>query len=117
MNDAAPKLTDSPWFWLMLFSVVATILVMLIAPKYAVRMARKERMTNANAVIAVAREAGVEAKEVEQTSPPVIPYAEEDYQRSPQLNWIFVILATLMIVGAAGMHYSRYRFRNSHVPA
>src|SRR5690349_1175492 len=104
-----PKLTDSPWFWLMVFCATAMVAVTVIGPKYAVRMARKERMMNANQTIAVAREAGVRASEIEHDSPPVIPYTEADYLKSPQLGWMLGILSALMLIGAAGMHYSRIR--------
>jgi hypothetical protein len=111
--DPHPRLTDSPWFWLMVFSATAMTAATVIGPKYAVRMARKERMMNANETIAAAREAGVRAKDVEHDRPPVVPYTEEDYLRSPELGWIVGLLSALMLAGAAGMHYSRYRRRAS----
>ncbi len=118
-SDASnsPKLTDSPFFWLMVFSAMAMMAATVIGPKYAVRMARKERMMNANETIAVARETGVRASEVDHDSPPVIPYTEADYLKSPQLGWVLGILATLMFVGAAGMHYSRYRYPSQSTAA
>jgi hypothetical protein len=41
-NSARPPLTDSPWFWVELFSLAALVGVLLIAPKYQVREAKLE---------------------------------------------------------------------------
>jgi hypothetical protein len=108
-----PKLTDSPWFWLMIFSATAMFLATLIGPKYAARMARKERMMSANEAIAVAREAGVRPAEVEHASPPVVPYADEDYLEKPKFNLIYVLLVALMLAGAAGTHLTRLKHRRA----
>lgn len=115
MSDApqTPKVTDSPWFWLMVFSAMAMVAATVIGPKYAVRMARKERMMNANETIAVARQAGVRATDVEHDAPPVIPYTETDYLKSPELGWVVGVLGTLMMVGAGGLHFSRSRQRQT----
>ena len=112
-SSNSPKLTDSPWFWLMVFSAVAMLGATIIGPKYAVRMARKERMMNANETIAVARQAGVTAGDVDHEMIPVIPYSESDYLKSPQLGWVVGVLGTLMMVGAGGLHFSRVRYRQT----
>jgi hypothetical protein len=108
-----PKLTDCPWLWLMIFSSTAMSAATLIGPKYATRMARKERMMSANEVIAVAREAGVRAAEVERTSPPVVPYSEEDYRERPRFNWMYAIFTTTMLVGAVGTHRWRLKYQRA----
>lgn len=45
MPDRRPApVTDSPWFWLMIFGVAALAALLAIAPKHARRQARLERM-------------------------------------------------------------------------
>jgi hypothetical protein len=42
MNDPPGRLADSPWFWALMFSVMALVGIGLIGPKYARRQAQIE---------------------------------------------------------------------------
>lgn len=44
METPSPPLTDSPWFWLLLFGTMALIMLAAIEPKFARRQERLERM-------------------------------------------------------------------------
>ncbi len=41
-SDNVPALTDSPWFWVMMFCAVGSGLVLVMSPKYAKRQGRLE---------------------------------------------------------------------------
>jgi hypothetical protein len=42
-DQARAKLTDSPWFWIELFALVAMIGVIVISPKFLLRQGQLER--------------------------------------------------------------------------
>ena len=48
-----PRLTENPWFWLMLFGSLGAVGVVVIGPKYAARMARMAPSTTAGSVSSV----------------------------------------------------------------
>jgi len=109
------SVTESPWFWLMLFSAAALLGVTTIAPKYAIREARRERMAEARETIAAAREAGVRAHDVHRDeaeaadSPPIVPYMYKDFQESPKLGWLCGSLIVLALIGAVGVCVTKAR--------
>lgn len=41
-NSKPPAITDSPWFWVMLFSTASLVALALIAPKYSMRQRQLE---------------------------------------------------------------------------
>jgi hypothetical protein len=41
-SDSVPALTDSPWFWVMLFCAVGSGFVLMMSPKYSKRQGRLE---------------------------------------------------------------------------
>src|SRR5438876_8971100 len=43
MHSASRPITDSPWFWVYLFTTAALIALALIGPKFAARQAQIER--------------------------------------------------------------------------
>jgi hypothetical protein len=47
-----PSLTDSPWFWAMIFSAMGVVLLLAIWPKYAKRQGRLELQYQAQQEIA-----------------------------------------------------------------
>jgi hypothetical protein len=51
-SPGRPRLTDSPWFWLLLFANAALIGVAVIGPKYNIRQAGVERRYEARQEIA-----------------------------------------------------------------
>jgi hypothetical protein len=114
------KVTESPWFWLMLFSAAALVGTTTIAPKYAVREARRERMAEARDTIVAARAAGVRAHDVERSrdpaavddaadAPPIVPYMYEDFQKASNLGWLYGSLIALVVVGAIGVYVTKIR--------
>lgn len=118
------NVTESPWFWVMTFSAAALVGVTTIAPKYAVREARRERMAEARETIAVARDAGVRAHDVHRNddaaadAPPIVPYLYEDFQKSPKLGWLCGSLIVLTLVGAIGTYVTKARsLRTTSSPA
>lgn len=67
-NSSRPPLTDSPWFWVLLFAVAGLIALLAIAPRYSPRqrriemqyMAREEMLRRRAEGEPVARETGLE---------------------------------------------------------
>lgn len=116
-TSPVPRLTDTPWFWLMLFGCVASLGVVAIAPKHAARQARLERMARTRQQVAAAREAGVPAAAVKRdragdaaaTSGPIEPYVEDDFAEPPHLTWLLSLSVSLMLAGTAGMWFARRR--------
>jgi hypothetical protein len=71
-----PRLSENPWFWLMLFGSLGAAGVVVIGPKYAARQARLERMAETGERVRAARELGTSATEVRKARPEKIA-AEE----------------------------------------
>jgi len=125
-----PRLTENPWFWLMLFGSLGAVGVVVIGPKYAARTARMERMAETRERVKAAKELGVSATEVQKVRPgevagpaggtasgsspetgPIEPYVEADFRRPPQLDWLLGLMIVLMAAGTTGMILSRRRHR------
>ena len=64
-----PRLTENPWFWLMLFGSLGAVGVVVIGPKYGPRLARMERMAETRERVKAAKELGVSATEVRKVKP------------------------------------------------
>jgi hypothetical protein len=112
-SPPSPKITDCPWLWLMIFSATAMSAAGSVSSKYSVRMARNERMMTANEAIALARQAGVQAADIEHASPPVVPYADDDFLKKPKFDWMYALFTTSMIGGAVGTHFWRLKHRRT----
>jgi hypothetical protein len=65
----SPRLTENPWFWLMLFGSLGAVGVVVIGPKYGPRLARMERMAETRDRVKAAQELGVSATEVRKLKP------------------------------------------------
>jgi len=133
LSTTPASITENPWFWLMLFSAAAMLAVTLIAPKYAARQARAQRMAGTRDVIAAARSAGAQPADVRRVdpnapvtsaqangdganaepavAPPIVPYLNDDFKQPPKLLWLYALLTTMMVVGATGLQVSRGRAR------
>lgn len=110
------NVTESPWFWVMTFSAAALVGVTTIAPKYAVREARRERMAEARQT--APPKPDVAASESAADAPPIVPYQDEDFRRSPKLGWLYGSLIALVLVGAVGAYFAKIRsFRPTSVSA
>jgi hypothetical protein len=57
VREPQSPLTDSPWFWVMVFSAMALAALLAIGPKYGGRQARLERQYQARQRIAAERAA------------------------------------------------------------
>jgi hypothetical protein len=101
-----PSLTDSPWFWAMIFSAMGVTLLLAISPKYAKRQGRLELQYQARQEITrrqvegsgAMREPGEEGS----AAPPgpgelIIPL------------WPLVLLFAVLFALAAGMLYRARR--------
>src|SRR5262245_6484301 len=65
----SPRLSENPWFWLMLFGSLGAVGVVVIGPKYGPRMGRMERMAETRERVNAAKELGVSATEVRKLKP------------------------------------------------
>jgi hypothetical protein len=73
-----PLITDSPWFWVMLFSLVSIVVVATISGQYGKRQARLERQYQARERIADNAVGAAERREYstpEDTLVPIWPLA------------------------------------------
>ena len=55
--EPAPSITDSPWYWVVAFSLMALLALVVIGPKYGRRQSALERKYQARERIEDAREA------------------------------------------------------------
>jgi hypothetical protein len=46
-EDAFPRLSDSPWFWVCAFATAALVALFVMGPKYAARQSQLERQYQA----------------------------------------------------------------------
>jgi hypothetical protein len=129
-----PRLTENPWFWLMLFGSLGAVGVVVIGPKYGPRLARMERMAETRDRVKAAQELGVSATEVRKLKPgesaagspdggdpgskadgssdekgPIEPYVDADFQSKSRLGWLLAFLVVLMLAGTVGPIVSRRR--------
>ena len=112
-----PSLTENPWFWLTVFGGMGVLGIVVIGPKYALRMARVERMQDARERVAAerARDALATTPTTPKTAdhPPVEPYLAEDRKPPARLLWLLGLMAALLVIGAAGLLHTR-RGLHSH---
>ena len=87
-DEAAEKLTDSPWFWGYIFATAALIGLALAAPKYSSRQAQLERQF-------LARQEGGQA--VKGAGGESIPPAHEK-NLILSLVPLFLICGTLLVI-------------------
>jgi hypothetical protein len=103
---AKQSLSDSPWFWAMIFSAMGVVLLLAISPKYAKRQGRLELQYQARQEIARRQVEGASAMrepgEEGSAAPPVpgeliIPL------------WPLMLLFAVLFAIAAGMLYRARR--------
>jgi hypothetical protein len=99
---ASQALTDSPWFWVMLFSAMAVVLLFVISPKYSKRQGGLELQYQARQEIA--------RRQVEGTSAPREPGREGSL--SPPAPgelliplWPLALLFAALFIAAAVLLY------------
>ena len=91
-------ITDSPFFWLLLFVLVGSLGVVAISPKYAIRQSRIERRFEARQDVVERVSRGEEAPAaVEVQSDPI-----RQTQPRSSLAPLLLALAILAVIGAAG---------------
>lgn len=110
-----PPLTDSPWFWGMLFSCAALVALTLVTPKYAPRQrklemqyyAREEIVRRQAEGVAEARQPGLEGEAPPPTTDElIIPL------------WpLFGVAAAGLVVSSYFLWQSRLRSSNPEVPS
>lgn len=105
MSDHSPapgRLTDSPWFWSLLFSVMSLVGIGLIGPKYARRQAQIEGRYLGRERAAVERQrraAGLEPVDLADTAADAAAAPPERIVPT----WTLVTLAGLAAAGSAVM--------------
>jgi hypothetical protein len=96
--ERAP-ITDSPWFWLLVFSSMALVALLAIGGKYGQRQARMERQYQARERVATGAR-GEQAAAVTEEGTERRPYATPDATLIP--IWpLKVVFAVLALVAAA----------------
>ena len=107
MTDQRPPITDSPWFWLIVFSCSALAGLVAIAPKYSVRQAGVERKSAAREEVARRRHAQEPLPGDTAADLPVDP-AE---QRTLQVPLVTLVATMLLLVGTIA--FSGWKLRGS----
>jgi hypothetical protein len=92
--DARPPITDSPWFWVLIFSLMGILALAAISGKYGKRQAGIERQYQARERVATAGPEGAA-----QTAPR--PYATADDTLIPL--WPLVVVLGLIAISATAM--------------
>lgn len=96
-----PSLTDSPWFWIYLYGGMAVVAIFVVAPKYASRLGRMERMSRARQEVQSG--AGAEGQ---------APHADEfDIPEKASIEPLMA-LGGLLIVGLLIAMACRMRYRS-----
>jgi hypothetical protein len=103
MSDEAP-ITDSPWFWVLLFSIVGLIALVGISGQYGKRQARLERQYQARERIAAGEVGDRAAGDAERRD-----YATPQHTLVP--IWPLAVLLIGVIVLAAVMLGREHRRR------
>src|SRR5688572_4943390 len=94
-----PPITDSPWFWLILFSLAAIGGLLAIAPKYAIRQAGVERKSAAREDVARRRQFG--SAELKQSGEAIAAPAEPPALQVPLWTLASTIGVLLIVVAIA----------------
>lgn len=108
-SDPAPKspppLSDSPLFWLLLFSGAAIVAVVAIQPKFAQREARLERMYHARLRAAArAQQGGAgQGTGAADRSPEEPPAPGESPEPIVGLRSLALLLAGILLAAACGL--------------
>lgn len=101
-------MTDSPWFWLMLFGSVALVMLAAVEPKFARRQERLERMQQSREL---GRSAGRPVGGNSESSPS--PF----WQPGPRntLRPLMLFLAAILAAGIIVLNVRRKRALAAHV--
>jgi hypothetical protein len=94
MTASRAPITDSPWFWLCLFSGAALLAIAAIGPKYARRQERIERKFQMREHVVERRAAGDTNPEDDVFTPP---------ERIAATLWPIAALLAVVFVGSATM--------------
>jgi hypothetical protein len=101
-DDPPARLTDSPWFWLVLFANAALVGIALIGPKYAKREAMLERRFEVRREISRQRATGVTAP-VDAATVDLAPEADPQAQDRPLLVPLGPLVALLATIDVAAV--------------
>ncbi len=107
-EPARTPVTDSPWFWLALFLVGALCALGVVAPKYAYRQARLERMNDTREQI---RRRLAESPEDQPANDALDAPALDVNDRGPRaapLDPLAMVLSLLLAVVAIGIGVASY---------
>jgi hypothetical protein len=106
----SPALTDSPWFWLLLFSCGAVVALVVAGPKYMVRQARIENRFQ-NRETALAWE-GQEIESPEAVAAARMPDASNRRELLIPLEPLLLGTATLVALGMIGVSWFQLKRRS-----
>jgi hypothetical protein len=110
-TDEHAAVTDSPWFWVLIFSVMGLLALAVIGGKYARRQANIERQYQARERVAerIATENNPAATDRIEDSDARREYATPGDQLLP--IWPLAVLLGIVVVVAAAMLYRGHRGR------
>jgi hypothetical protein len=94
-------ITDSPWFWVLIFAGMALAALLAIGPKYGGRQARLERQYQARARVAERQASGENAAPRPGDETTARDFASADETLIPL--WPLAVILSLVIVVAAVM--------------
>jgi hypothetical protein len=100
------SLTDSPWFWAMVFSAMGVVLLLAISPKYAQRQGRLELQYQARQEIARRQVEGSAATRESSAEGSAVPPGPGELIIP---LWPLVLLFAVLFAIAAGMLYRAHR--------
>jgi hypothetical protein len=116
MNSASDKpVSDSPWFWLLLFGAMALAMAAVIEPKFSKRHERLERMHQARSRAAARSAAGEEwpggQSSMDDADDANLPAETAEPSGGGSLRPLMFVIAGLMVLALIGMVIGNARRR------
>jgi hypothetical protein len=109
-NPQSP-VTDSPWFWVLAFSLMGLLALVVIGGKYSRRQANIERNYQARERVAQRVTAEAQAENNSGAAPRIGDLEAQRAYATPRNRlvpvWPLAILLTLVSIASAGMLYRR----------
>jgi hypothetical protein len=107
-ESSQPRLTDSPWFWGLLFSVMGLVSLALMAPKYDRRQGQIEGRYLGRGQLAVERARRAAGEEPMSLAEDAVEMEEAPRSRLIPL-WPIAVMATVASAACGWMLVREYR--------